>query len=139
MVIMIQPIITPEIKKLLKGKNFASLATLMKDGSPQVSMTWIDYDSPYILVNTAEGRLKTNNVLRDSRVAIVVSEEGNPYNSVNIRGTVAEHNTNEADEHIDKLAKRYIGLDKYPRQSPDEKRIILKIKPEKVFHMKPPR
>ncbi len=131
-------IITPEIEKLLKGKNFASIATLMKDGSPQVSITWIDYDGANILINTAEGRLKTNNALRDPRVAIVVSEEGNPYNSINIRGKVIEQNTTEADEHIDKLAKQYFGLDKYPRQSPDEKRIILKIKPERVFHMQPP-
>jgi len=110
----------------------------MKDGSPQVSITWIDYDGTDILVNTAEGRLKTNNAWRDSRVAIAVSEEGNPYNSVSIRGKVVEYDTSEADEHIDKLAKQYFGLDKYPRQSPDEKRIILKIKPERVFHMQPP-
>jgi len=135
---MSQPTITPEIEKLLKGKNFASIATLMKDGSPQVSITWIDYDGTDILVNTAEGRLKTNNALRDSRVALVVSEAGNPYNSVNIRGKVIEYDTSEADEHIDKLAKQYFGFDKYPRQSPDEKRIILKIKPERVFHMQPP-
>ena len=130
--------ITPEIEKLLKGKNFASIATLMKDGSPQVSITWIDYDGTDILVNTAEGRLKTNNAWRDSRVAIVVAEECNLYNSVNIRGKVVEYDTDDADEHIDKLAKQYFGLDKYPRQSPDEKRIILKIKPERVFHMQPP-
>jgi len=130
--------ITPEIEKLLKDNNFASFATLMKDGSPQVSITWIDYDGTDILVNTAEERLKTNNAWRDSRVAIVVSEEGNPYNSVNIRGKVVEYDVDTADEHIDKLAKQYFGLDKYPRQSPDEKRIILKIKPERVFHMQPP-
>ena len=135
---MSQPTITPEIEKLLKGKNFASIATLMKNGSPQVSITWIDYDGTNILVNTAEGRLKTNNAWRDSRVAIAVSEEGNPYNSVSIRGKVIEYDYDEADEHIDKLAKQYFGLDKYPRQSPDEKRIILKIKPERVFHMEPP-
>ncbi len=135
---MSKPTITPEIEKLLKGKNFASIATLMKNGSPQVSITWIDYDGTCILVNTAEGRLKTNNAWRDSRVAIAVSEEGNPYNSVSIRGKVIEYDYNEADEHIDKLAKQYFGLDKYPRQSPDEKRIILKIKPERVFHMQPP-
>lgn len=86
-----------------------------------------------MLVNTAEGRLKTNNALRDSRVAIVVSEEGNPYNSVNIRGKVVEYDTSEADDHIDKLAKQYFGLDKYPRQSPDEKRIILKISLKESF------
>jgi len=135
---MNQPTITPEIEKLLKGKNFASIATLMKNGSPQVSITWIDYDGTNILINTAEGRLKTNNVWRDSRVAIAVSEEGNPYNSVSIRGKVIEYNYDKADEHIDKLAKQYFGLDKYPRQSPDEKRIILMIKPERVSHMQPP-
>ena len=134
---MSQATITPEIEELLKGKNFASLSTLMKDGSPQNSLTWIDYDGANILINTAKGRLKTNNALRDPRVAIVVTEEGNPYNSVTIRGKVVEQDTtNEADEHIDKLAKRYFGVDKYPRQSPDEERIILKIKPEKVFHLK---
>ncbi len=130
--------ITTEIEKLLKCNNFASSATLMKDGSPQVSITWIDYDGTDILVNTADGRLKTNNAWRDSRVSIVVSEEGNPYNSVNIRGKVVEYDIDKADEHIDKLAKQYFGPDKYPRQSPDEKRIILKIKPERVFHMLPP-
>ncbi len=135
---MNQPTTTPEIEKLLKGKNFASISTLMKNGSPQVSITWIDYDGTNILINTAEGRLKTNNAWRDPRVAIVVSEEGNPYNSVNIRGKVIEYDYDEADEHIDKLAKQYFGLDKYPRQSPNEKRIILKIQPERVFHMKPP-
>jgi len=84
---MKQPTITPEIEKLLKGKNFASIATLMKNGSPQVSTTWIDYDGTNILINTAEGRLKNKkNAWRDPRVAIVVSEEGNPYNSVSIRG-----------------------------------------------------
>ena len=136
---MSQATITPEIEKLLKGNNFASFATLMKDGSPQVSITWIDYDGTDILVNTAEGRLKTNNAWRDSRVAIAVFEEGNPYNSVSIRGKVIEYDTSKADEHIDKLAQQYFGLDKYPRQSSDEKRIILKIKPEKVFHMQPPK
>ncbi len=135
---MNQPTITPEIEKLLKGKNFASIATLMKNGSPQVSTTWIDYDGTNILINTAEGRLKTKNAWRDPRVAIVVSEEGNPYNSVSIRGKVIDYDYDEADNHIDELAKQYFGLDKYPRQSPDEKRIILRIKPERVFHMKPP-
>ena len=129
---------TPEIEKLLKGKNFASIATLMKDGSPQVSTTWIDFDGTNILINTAKGRLKTNNALRDPRVAIVVNEEANPYNSVIIRGKVIEQDTSEADGHIDKLAKKYFGLESYPRQSPDEKRVILKIKPEKIFHQQPP-
>ena len=129
--------ITPEIEKFLAGKNFAYFATLMKDGSPHVAPTWIDYDGKMILINTAAGRVKENNVKRDKRVAISVSDNSNPYEMITIRGTVEEITDKNADEHIDKLAKRYLGLDKYPFRNPTEKRIILKILPEKVFHQKP--
>ena len=129
--------ITPEIEKFLAGKNFAYFATLMKDGSPHVAPTWIDYDGKMILINTAAGRVKENNVKHDKRVAISVSDNSNPYEMITIRGTVKEITDKDADEHIDKLAKRYLGLDKYPFRSPTEKRIILKILPEKVFHQKP--
>ena len=129
--------ITPEIEKFLEGNNFAYFATLMKDGSPHVAPTWIDYDGKMILINTASGRVKENNVKRDKRVAISVSDNSNPYEMITIRGTVEEITDKNADEHIDKLAKRYLGLDKYPFRSPTEKRIILKILPEKVFHQKP--
>ena len=129
--------ITPEIEKFLAGKNFAYFATLMKDGSPHVAPTWIDYDGKMILINTASGRVKENNVKHDKRVAISVSDNSNPYEMITIRGTVEEITDKNADEHIDKLAKRYLGLDKYPFRNPTEKRIILKILPEKVFHQKP--
>ncbi|MBM3910639.1 MAG: PPOX class F420-dependent oxidoreductase [Thaumarchaeota archaeon] len=131
--------ITPEVEKFLAGKNFAYFATLMKDGSPHVAPTWIDYDGKMILINTAAGRVKENNVKHDKRVAISVSDNSNPYEMITIRGTVKEITDKDADEHIDKLAKRYLGLDKYPFRSPTEKRIILKILPEKVFHQKPPK
>ena len=133
--------ITEPITQLLKGKNFAYLSTLMKDGSPQVTPTWIDIDKDEnsILVNTAEGRLKHKNVSRDPRVAISVADQSNPYNMVSIRGRVIEQISEEADEHTDRLAKKYLGLDKYPYRSPSEKRVILKIKPEKVFHQLPPK
>ena len=107
----------------------------MNDGAPQITPVWIDYDGQFFLVNTAAGRTKQKNFERDSRVAISVVDQANPYNMVSIRGRVAEQTTNGADEHIDKLAKKYLGVDKYPFRSPDEKRIILKIKPEKVFHL----
>jgi len=129
--------ITPEVEKFLAGKNFAYFATLMKDGSPHVAPTWIDYDGKMILINTAAGRVKENNVKHDKRVAISVSDNSNPYEMITIRGTVEEITDKNADEHIDKLAKRYLGLDKYPFRNPTEKRIILKILPEKVFHQKP--
>lgn len=131
--------ITPEIEKLLVGKNFASFATLMKDGSPHVAPTWIDYDGKMILINTAAGRVKEKNVKHNKRVALSVYDNSNPYNMVTIRGTVQEITSENADQHIDKLAKRYLGMDKYPFRSPDEKRIILKIRPEKVFHQQPPK
>ncbi|TLX71244.1 MAG: PPOX class F420-dependent oxidoreductase [Thaumarchaeota archaeon] len=133
-------IINSEVTTLLEGKNFAFVATLMKDGSPQITPTWIDLEDNIILVNTAEGRVKHKNVSRDPRVAVSIVDEKNPYNMVTIRGRVVEQTTIGADVHIDKLAKKYLGVDKYPFRSPTtEKRIILKIKPENIFHMKPPK
>lgn len=85
------------------------IATLMEDGSPQVTPTWLDTDGEHILVNTAMGRLKYENVLRDPRVAISVADQTNPYNMATVRGRVVEHTTNGAEEHIDKLAKKYFG------------------------------
>ncbi|MEW5839782.1 PPOX class F420-dependent oxidoreductase [Nitrososphaera sp.] len=130
--------ITPEVQQLLKGKNFASFATLMKDGSPQVTPVWIDTDGQAVLVNTAAGRTKEKNVKSDSRVALSVYDSANPYNMATIRGRVEDITEQGADAHIDQLAKRYLGLDKYPFRAPGEKRIILRIRPERIFHMKPP-
>lgn len=133
--------ITEPVARLLKGKNFAYLSTLMKDGSPQVTPTWVDIDKDRnsILVNTAEGRIKHKNVSRDPRVAISISDQNNPYNMVSIRGRVIEQISEDTDEHTDRLAKKYLDMDKYPYRSPNEKRVILKIKPEKVFHQQPPK
>ena len=85
------------------------------------------------------GRLKHENISCNSRVAVSVIDQTNPYDMVTVRGRVVEQTTNGADEHIDKMAKRYLGVDKYPGRMPGEKRVILKIKPDKVFHQKPPR
>lgn len=120
---------------LFKGKNFAFVASLMIDGAPQITPVWIDYDGKFLLINTAEGRTKQKNFERDPRVAISVVDQSNPYNMVSVRGKVIEQTTNGADEHIDKMAKKYLGADEYPFRSPDEKRVILKIKPEKIFHL----
>ena len=129
--------IDDSIIQLLTGKNFAFVATLMKDGSPQITPTWIDFEVDTILINTAEGRTKQKNVSRDQRVAISIVDQNNPYNMVTIRGKVTEQTSKGADEHIDKLAKRYLGVDKYPFRSPTEKRVIIKVTPENVFHMQP--
>lgn len=121
--------------ELFKGKNFAFVASIMSDGSPQITPVWIDYDGQYILVNTAEGRTKQRNLAKDPRIAVSIIDSGNPYNTVSVRGKVVEQTTAGADEHIDMLAKKYLGVDKYPFRNPDEKRVILKIRPDKVYHM----
>ncbi len=127
----------PHIRKLFEDKNFVFLSSLMKDGSPHVTPTWTDIENGNILINTAIGRIKQKNISRDPRVALAISDQNNPYNMVTIRGKVIEQISGDAaEEHIDKLAKKYIGQDKYPGRSPGEKRVLLKIKPEKIFHMK---
>jgi PPOX class probable F420-dependent enzyme len=88
------------IRKLFQGKNFGFLATLMPDGSPQVTPTWVDIEDNHIIVNTAMGRLKQKNISRDPRVAVSVADQTNPYNMVTVRGKVVEQTTSGADEHI---------------------------------------
>jgi PPOX class probable F420-dependent enzyme len=119
-------------QKLFREPNFAHLATLMSDGSPQVTPVWVDFDGKYILVNTAEGRRKPKNIRRDPRVAIDVIAHNDPYQMVTVRGRVVEVTNEGADEHIDKLAKKYLGQDKYPFRAPGERRVMLKIEPEYV-------
>lgn len=122
-------------KQIFEGKNFAHLVTLMPDGSPHVSPVWVDLDGDTILVNSSEGRVKTNNVKRDPRVALSIYDENDPYASVVlVRGVVEEVATEWAKEHIDRLAKKYIGKDEYPWLQPGEQRVIFKIVPEHVVH-----
>ena len=125
--------ITEPVAKLLLDKNFAFISTLMSDGSPQVTPTWVDTEDSIILINTAEGRIKHKNISRDPRVAVSVTDHNNPYNMVTIRGIAVEQTNEGADQHIDKFAKKYLGVDRYP-MTRHEKRIIIKIKPEKMFH-----
>ncbi len=123
------------VRKLLEQPNFAHLATLMPDGTPQVTPVWVDFDGARILVNTAEGRVKWKNVCRDPRVALDVYNQQNPYSMASIRGRVVEITNQGADDHIDKLAKKYLGQDRYPFRQPAEKRVILRIEPERVATM----
>lgn len=118
-----------------KGKNFATIATTMSDGSPQASITWIDTDGKNIIFNTAEGRLKTNNLRRDGRIAIAITDAKNPYRQVMVRGKVIEDNLEGATEHINQLAKKYLGVDEYPYSGPGEVRVIFKIQPQKIFEI----
>ena len=120
------------VKKLFREPNYGHMATLMPDGSPQVSPVWVDVDGDRILVNSAEGRSKPRNVRRDARVAISIYNQENPYSSAFIRGRVVDITHDGADEHIDKLAKKYLGQDKYPYHQPGDQRVILVIEPEHV-------
>ena len=123
--------------KLLTEPHLANLVTLMADGSPQVSPVWVDVESDgsAILVNTADGRVKTNNAERDPRVAVSVVDGGNPWRYVLARGTIVERRHEGADDHIDRLAKKYLGKEKYPFRRPDERRVTLVIKPHHVSEM----
>ena len=123
------------IKKLFQEPNYAHVATLMADGSPQVTPVWVDIEGDRILVNTSEGRVKPRNVRRDARVAITIIKQDNPYSSAYIRGRVAEMRHEGAKEHIDKLAKKYLGQDTYPYLQPGEQRVIMVIEPEHVGSM----
>ncbi|HEY7694836.1 MAG TPA: PPOX class F420-dependent oxidoreductase [Nitrososphaeraceae archaeon] len=126
----------PQIKDLFERKNFAFLSSLMKDGSPHVTPTWVDIEDDNILINTALGRIKQVNISRDPRIALSIIDQDNQYEMVTIRGKVIEQITGDvAEKHIDKLARKYTNMDKYPKAK-GEKRVILKIKPEKIFHMK---
>ena len=121
-------------KRLLSEPNLAHLATLMPDGSPQVTPVWVDLAGERVLINTAGGRVKERNMRRDPRVAISIVSSSDPYDRVSICGRVVEiRDGDEADRHIDKLAKKYLGVDTYPNHRPEEHRVIVEIEPESVY------
>ena len=122
-----------KVEKLLNGKNLVFLATTMSDGSPQVTPVWGNFADSCILINTAEGRLKHKNILRDPRIAISVVDAKTPLDMTSIRGKVIAILPDYEYKHADFLTKQYMGKEKYPFKRPGEKRITLKIQPERVF------
>ena len=112
---------------LTRKVAFANLATIMPDGSPQVTPLWFEYKDGAILSNTAVGRRKARNLDTNPRVALAISDPANPYRYIQIRGHVIRSTREGADAHIDSLAKRYLGQDKYPFRGPGEVRIIYEI------------
>ena len=120
---------------LFQKKAFAHLATLMPGGQPQVTPVWVDFDGRYVLINTAEGRQKDKNLQRDKRVALSIIDPDNPYRYLEVRGQVTDRSHNGADAHIDAMAKKYLGKDKYPFRQPNEVRVIFKIEPQHVTSM----
>ena len=121
-----------EYGDLLKKPAFAHLATLMKDGSPQVTPVWCDYDGTHVRVNSAKERLKDKNMRRDKRVALSIQDPDNPYRYMAIRGTVEQITQDGADAHIDALAKKYLGKERYPFRAPGEVRVIYRIRPDRI-------
>jgi PPOX class probable F420-dependent enzyme len=122
-------------RALLAAPNFASLATTMADGGPQVSVVWIDADADTIVVNTAEGRTKTENMRRDPRVAVCLYDRNEPYRQLMVRGHVTGFEHDGADAHIDFLAKKYTGADVYDGHRPDQQRVIVRIEVDGVVRM----
>ncbi len=127
--------IPDKFNDLFEKKIFAGLATLMPDGAPQVTPVWIDYDGAHVVFNTAIGRQKDKNLQRDGRVSVMLIDPENPYRHLEVRGKVIERTTDGADEHINKMAKKYLGQDVYPFGQPGEQRVIFKIQPERVSSM----
>jgi PPOX class probable F420-dependent enzyme len=114
---------------LTEKKAFANLATLMPDGSPQVTPVWFDYDGKVVRVNTAEGRVKARNLKPGAAVALSILDPDNPYRYLQIRGRVRNATRVGAEAHIDSLAKKYLGKDKYPFSRPGEVRVMYEIEP----------
>src|SRR5713101_2432077 len=122
-------VIPEKYRDLFQKRAFASLGTLMPDGRPQVTPVWVDYDGQHVIFNSAKGRQKDRNVRRDPHVALAIMDPDNPYRYLEIRGKVQEITEQGANEHIDKMAKKYLGVDKYPHRHPGEVRVMYKVKP----------
>lgn len=116
--------------ELLHAKNFCHVATLRRDGSVHGVPVWVDVQEGQPVLNSAEGRAWVRNIERDPRVTLTVTNTENPYEYLEIRGRVAERTHEGADEHIDAMAKKYLGQDSYPFRQPGEQRVIIRVEPE---------
>ena len=119
-------------EELLQAKNFCLVSTIRPDGSVHAAPVWVDLQDGRPVLNTAEGRAWPRNLERDPRVTLTVQNMENPYEYLAIRGRVAERTHEGADEHIDAMAKKYLGQDTYPFRQPGEQRVIIKVDPEDV-------
>ena len=122
-------------RDLFTKKAFAHLATVGADGSPQVTPVWCDLDGAHVRINTARGRVKDKNLKRNPRVALSIQDPENPYRYVQVRGRVTDMTEQGADDHIDALAKKYLGKDTYPGRKAGEVRVIVTIQPDRVQGM----
>ena len=118
---------------LFQKPALANLATIMPDGTPQVTPVWVDFDGTHILVNTARGRRKVENMQQHPKVGLDIVDPANPWHWLSIRGKIEEITENGAVEHLDKLSKKYTGNEKYQFAQPGEVRVICRIKPDRVL------
>ncbi len=121
-------------RELLEAPNFVTVATLRADGTPHLAPAWVDVQDDRVVLNSARGRTWPSNLERDPRVTLTVQNHENPYEYVSIRGRVTEMTEEGADDHIDAMAKKYLGQDRYPFRSADEQRVIVRVEPERVTH-----
>ncbi len=124
--------LTEHAKTLIDGKNFACVATLMPDGSPQVATVWVERDGDVVVINATTTRQRYRNLKRDPRVALCVYELANPYSQVMIRGKAVHITKKGAEDHIDKLSMKYHGR-KYNYHSTEHPRVIIRIEPDRVI------
>jgi len=125
--------LNPAARALLDEPVIANLATVAGDGSPHVTPVWVDVEGDDVVVNTAEGRAKTRNLRRSAKVAVSVVDPQDPYRVVALQGVVSDITTDDADDHIDRLARKYLGVDTYPMRQPGEQRVKVLIRPERVL------
>ena len=127
--------IPPKYLDLFTKKAFASLATLMPDGRPQVTPVWCDYDGQHILINSAKGRQKDRYMKRDPRVSLAIIDPQNPYRYLEVRGRVVEITEEGASEHIDQMAQKYLEMEEYPNRQPGEVRVLYKVAADSITSM----
>jgi PPOX class probable F420-dependent enzyme len=127
-----------DFRDLFEKKAFGHLATLMPDGQPQSTPVWVDYDGRHVTINTTEDRQKFENIERDPRVSVSIQDPEDPYRYLEVRGRVVETRERGADEHIDRLARRYLERDRYPWREGEAPRVDLVIEPEHFTSMSGP-
>ena len=130
---MSEPKLNAAAKGLLEEPVLAHLATVDADGRPHVTPVWVDVEGDDVVVNTVEGRAKTRNLRQSAQVAISVVDPDDPYRVVSFQGVVADITTDGADAHIDRLARKYLGVDSYPMRQPGEQRVKVRIRTDRVL------